>query len=67
MNFRLLRLWPAPHAAHPGRDVVVALTLKALLLLILYLLFFGPSHRVTADAHATAEALLGAQPAKERR
>jgi hypothetical protein len=51
----------------PGRDVVVALAIKGLLLLLLYALFFGSSHRVPADAGATAEALIGARHAGEIR
>lgn len=45
---------------HAGalRDVGRALALKGVLLLALYLLFFGPAHRVPATAAATAAALL---------
>jgi hypothetical protein len=48
-------------AARPARDLTLALVLKGALLLVLYLLFFGPSHRLPSGAPATAAALLGAQ------
>ena len=44
---------------NPLRDVVGALALKGVLLLAIYLLFFGPSDRRPANADATAGALLG--------
>jgi hypothetical protein len=43
----------------------IALGLKGVLLLALYLLFFGPAHRVPADAGATASALTGSNLSKE--
>jgi len=38
---------------------MLALTLKALLLAAIYVLFFGPGHRPRSDAAATAGALIG--------
>jgi hypothetical protein len=46
-------------ASMPRRDVLVALGLKGILLLAIYLLFFGPAHRAPSDAAATAAALIG--------
>lgn len=54
-------------AAKPARDLTLALALKGALLLALYLLFFGPSHRSPSDAPATAAALLGGQVNGESR
>jgi hypothetical protein len=51
----------------PARDLSIALGLKGVLLLALYLLFFGPAHRVPADAGATASALTGSNLSKESR
>jgi hypothetical protein len=39
---------------------MVALALKGVLLLGIYLLFFGPAHRLPSDAVATAAALIDA-------
>jgi hypothetical protein len=64
MNFRFLRLW-RDHTARPGRDVLVALAFKGMLLLAIYLLFFGPAHRLPSDAAATAKALIGASASKD--
>jgi hypothetical protein len=47
----------------PGRDVAWALTLKAALLLLLYLACFGPSHRVAmTPARVAAVLTLAASP-----
>ncbi len=64
MNFRPFRLW-TDHPARPGRDVLVALALKGMLLLAIYLLFFGPAHRSPSDAGATARALIGSGAPKD--
>ena len=45
----------------PLRDVLLALAIKSVLLLVLYALFFAPSHRPASSAAATALALIGAQ------
>jgi hypothetical protein len=55
---------PGPRLA---RDLTVALALKGALLLAIYLLFFGPAHRLPSDPAATAAALLGANESKELR
>lgn len=39
---------------------MIAVVLKVVLLLSIYLLFFGPTHRSRSDAAATAAALTGA-------
>jgi hypothetical protein len=57
--------WATRHEPHPARDVFAALALKALLLLALYLLFFGPAHRTSSDAVQTANAMVGTQSAKD--
>jgi hypothetical protein len=68
MKLRLSRPPPlAARAARAGRDVFVALAFKALLLLLLYGLFFGPSHRTPSDARSTAAALLGTPHPEEIR
>lgn len=64
MKFHLPHLWTLQDSS-PGRDVVLALALKGLLLLALYLLFFGPAHRPLLDTRTTSEALLGAYPSKD--
>jgi hypothetical protein len=51
----------------PARDLIIALALKGVLLLAIYLLFFGPAHRLPSDAAATAAALIGANESKEAR
>jgi hypothetical protein len=51
----------------PAADVAVALAVKGAFLLALYLLCFGPAHRVPSGAAATATALIGANAAKESR
>ena len=52
MNLLSQSHWKAPDAVHPGRDVFVALAIKGILLLAIYFLFFGPSHRSPSDAAA---------------
>jgi hypothetical protein len=64
MNLRF-SLLARDRPARPGRDVLVALALKGLLLLAIYLLFFGPAHRPPSDASATAKALIGASASKD--
>jgi hypothetical protein len=54
-------------AARPLRDVLIALSLKGILLLGIYLFFFGPAHRLPSDANATAAALIGTDAHKESR
>jgi len=51
----------------PARDLIVALALKGILLLTIYLLFFGSAHRLPSDAAATTAALIGANESKESR
>jgi len=51
----------------PARDLIVALALKGVLLFAIYLLFFGPAHRLRSDAAATATALIGANESEESR
>lgn len=46
---------------------MIALALKSILLLVIYLLFFGPAHRLPSDAIATAAALIGTNAHKEFR
>jgi len=46
---------------------MIALALKGILLLAIYLFFFGPAHRLPSDATATATALLGTSAHKEFR
>jgi hypothetical protein len=48
-----------PYMTNAGRDVLLALILKGTLLLLLYLLFFGPGHRVVANAAVIATRLVG--------
>jgi hypothetical protein len=55
------------NAARPARDVMIALALKGILLLVIYLSFFGPAHRLPSDAVATAAALIGSSAHKESR
>jgi hypothetical protein len=50
-----------------GRDVCAALVIKGALLFALYLLCFGPAHRVLVNAQATATALLGSNPGERLR
>jgi hypothetical protein len=54
-------------AARPARDVFLALAVKGILLLAIYLLFFGPAHRPAVDADATATAVVGAHPIRDVR
>ena len=54
-------------ASGPARDLIVALALKGILLLTIYLLFFGSAHRLPSDAAATTAALIGANESKESR
>ena len=54
-------------APGPARDLIVALALKGVLLVIIYLLFFGSAHRLPSDAAASAAALIGANESKESR
>jgi hypothetical protein len=49
------------------RELVIALALKGILLLAIYLLCFGPAHRRPADAAVTAAALLGSNLPMETR
>ncbi len=46
---------------------MIALALKGILLLVIYLFFFGPAHRLPSDANATAAALIGTDAHKEFR
>ena len=46
--------------ARPAHDVFLALALKGILLLALYLLCFSPAHRPASDADSIATALVGA-------
>jgi hypothetical protein len=46
---------------------MIALALKGILLLVIYLFFFGPAHRLPSDAGATAAALIGTGAHKEIR
>ncbi len=59
MPFNLNHPFHSPHAEGPRRDLVWALALKGILLIGIYLLFFGPAHRSPSDAAATAAALIG--------
>lgn len=56
-----------PFNSAPGlaRDLIRALALKGILLIALYLLFFGPAHRMPSDASATAAALIGTDEPKD--
>jgi hypothetical protein len=65
MNFRVSHPCKPVEAARPGRDVLVALAIKAVLLSGIYLLFFAPAHRPPSDAGATAEALIGSTHSKD--
>ncbi len=58
---------PGTEAARPLLEIALALAAKGAMLLALYLLFFGPSHRPRSDAPATAAALLGGPVNKESR
>jgi hypothetical protein len=58
------RVQSAPGST-PARDLIAALALKGVLLLAIYLLFFGPAHRLPSDAAATASALIGVSGTKE--
>lgn len=51
----------------PSRDVLVALTIKIVLLAAIYLLFFAPASRPLSDATATAAAVVGAASPKDSR
>jgi hypothetical protein len=65
MAFRFPHLRGVPDRARPGRDVFAALAIKGILLLAIYLLFFGPAHRPPSDSTATATALLGTNASKD--
>jgi hypothetical protein len=65
MRFSFLNLRTLFRSARPARDIFAALALKGVLLLAIYLLFFGPAHRLPSDATATAKALIGAFPSKD--
>lgn len=65
MIFRRLSARVAPQELKAARDVLAALALKATLLTALYAFFFNPAHRPTPDAAQTADAVVGAQPAKD--
>lgn len=54
---------PAPS---PGRDVAWALALKALALVVLYVAFFGPAHRIAVTPDRVAAALIDAAPGEAR-
>ncbi len=43
----------------PGRDIVIALLVKLVLLTLLYQLFFAHRHRPPQDADSAAAAVLG--------
>ncbi len=47
-------------------DILQAMLVKGLLLLGLYLLFFGPAHRRPSGPEATADAILNTVPAGSR-
>jgi len=59
MYSRISNLWRRSVTSGPARDVFAALALKGVLLAVIYVLFFGPAHRSSADATATAKALVG--------
>ena len=58
---------PLPHKPRPARELVFALALKACLLTVLYLLFFGPTHRPPTGPAATAAALIGPAAHEDQR
>lgn len=62
MNLLSQSHWKAPDTV---RDVFVALAVKGILLLAIYFLFFGPSHRSPSDAAATAAALTGTRTSRD--
>jgi hypothetical protein len=65
MQSRLFHLWRRFNRGGPARDLIAALAIKGLLLAGLYALFFSPTHRVPADAVATAKALVGESRLKD--
>ena len=65
MAFRIPYLWGVSNTARPGLDVFVALVIKGVLLLAIYLLFFGPAHRSPSDSTATATVLLGTNASQD--
>jgi hypothetical protein len=65
MAFRQLSARVGPREPNAARDILAALALKATLLFALYAFFFSPAHRPTSDAAQTANAVVGAQPAKD--
>jgi hypothetical protein len=65
MVFRRLSVWGTRNESNAARDVFAALALKVMLLLALYVLFFGPAHRPSSDAAQTANAVVGTQSAKD--
>lgn len=52
--------------ARPGRDIVIALLIKLVLLTLLYQLFFASRHRPPQDAESAAVAVLGAPTPEPR-
>jgi hypothetical protein len=44
---------------HLGREIAVVLTLKAVLLAVLFFAFFSPSHRIHPDSRTVAAHILG--------
>lgn len=50
-----------PYVAHYWREIAVVLAAKLVLLTCLYIAFFGPSHRVHADAQTVAARILGSE------
>lgn len=48
------------------REITWALTLKTVALVVLYLAFFGPSHRIAATPDRIASAFLQSAPSPER-
>ncbi|MGA9024659.1 MAG: cytochrome oxidase putative small subunit CydP [Steroidobacteraceae bacterium] len=65
MLFRRSPFFGSRNESRAAWDVFAALALKLLLLLALYLLFFGPAHRPASDAVQTASAIVGTQPARD--
>lgn len=56
------QLTSAPRLA---QDLMLALALKGMLLLAIYLFFFSLAHRVPSDARAISAALIGADEPKD--
>lgn len=49
----------------PGRAITVTLVLKVLALIVLWVLFFSPSHRPPSDSGHTAAHVFGASEASQ--